>query len=224
MSDALDFFEKETLRKRAEQAATESGRRYKTLAEISPVGIFHTDETGYTTYVNPRWCEISGISCEKAIGNGWLNAVHEEDKDKLITGWVKATKDRMLSLSEYRFVHSDGSIVWVIGQAVPEVNSCNEVIGYVGTITNITERKLSEEKTKRSNTQLALSQKIAHIGYWEWDLINQAHYWSDEMYRLVGMENNQMPLDLDTYLLYVYPDDRKLLLEAHRLIIEKKHH
>ena len=83
---------------------------------------------------------------------------------------MKATKDRRLSVSEYRFVHRDGSIVWVIGQAVPEINSHNEVVGYVGTITDITERKIAEEETKRSNTQLALSQKIAAIGYWELDL------------------------------------------------------
>ena len=49
ISFALDFFEKERLRKKAEQAVVESGLRYKTLAEMSPVGIFHTDETGYTT-------------------------------------------------------------------------------------------------------------------------------------------------------------------------------
>lgn len=223
ISFALDFFEKETLRKKAEQAVVESSLRYKTLAEMSPVGIFHTDETGYTTYVNPRWCQISGMSCEDALGNGWLNAVHEEDKEKLLKGWVQATKDSRLSLSEYRFVHSDGSVTWVIGQAVPEINSQNHVIGYVGTITDITERKVSEEETKRSNIQLTLSQKIAHIGYWELDLNNQANYWSDEMYRLAGIENNQMPLDLDTYLLHVHPDDRDLVREAHRSVIETKH-
>ena len=223
ISFALDFFEKEALRKKAEQAVVESGLRYKTLAEMSPVGIFHTDETGYTTYVNPRWCQISGMSCEEALGNGWLNAVHEDDKEKLQIGWIQATKDSRLSLSEYRFVHSDGAVTWVIGQAVPEINSQNQVIGYVGTITDITERKVSEEETKRSNIQLTLSQKIAHIGYWELDLNNQATYWSDEMYRLVGIENNQIPLDLDTFLLYVYPDDRDLVREAHRSVTENRH-
>ena len=86
ISFALDFFEKENLRKKAEQAVVESGLRYKTLAEMSPVGIFHTDETGYTTYVNPRWCQISGITCDQALGNGWLIAVHEEDKETLFEG------------------------------------------------------------------------------------------------------------------------------------------
>ena len=64
-----------------EQELLNSQRRYKTLTESSPVGIFHTDAAGYTTYVNPRWCEITGLSPEEGLGNGWLKAVHENDRD-----------------------------------------------------------------------------------------------------------------------------------------------
>ncbi|HNL66301.1 MAG TPA: PAS domain S-box protein, partial [Ferruginibacter sp.] len=53
---ALEVFEKEEMRRKAEQGIVESERRYHTLAEVSPVGIFHTDAAGSTTYVNPRWC------------------------------------------------------------------------------------------------------------------------------------------------------------------------
>ena len=222
ISFALDFFEKEVLRKNAEQAIVDSSRHYETLAEMSPVGIFHTDETGYTTYVNPRWCEISGLSCAEALGNGWLTAVHEDDKEKLMAGWHEATKKLMLSTSEYRFIRRDGSIAWVMGQAVPEINSANEVVGYIGTITDITQFKITEEKIKRSNTQLSLSQQIAHIGYWELSLCDEPSYWSDEMYRLFDVQNNGATMDLNSYIQHVHPEDRELLLEAHRSVIEDK--
>jgi PAS domain S-box-containing protein len=91
--------EKETEAK----AILESERRYHTLAESSPVGIFHTDATGYTTYVNPRWCAISGLTFEEALGNGWLNAVHAEDRELLKEGWQEATKKQLVSSKEYRF-------------------------------------------------------------------------------------------------------------------------
>lgn len=144
ISFALDVLEKEVLRKKAEQAVLKSEKRYQTLTEISPVGIFHTDTTGYTTYVNPRWCEISGLSKKAALGNGWLNAVHAEDRQLIIQGWADATKHHKISLSEYRFVRPDGSIAWVMGQAIPEKNAKKEIIGYVGTTTDITERKKAE--------------------------------------------------------------------------------
>ncbi|MES2806587.1 MAG: PAS domain S-box protein [Bacteroidota bacterium] len=142
---ALEIFEKEALRKKAEEDIFESEQRYHTLTEVSPVGIFRTDATGYTTYVNPYWSQISGLSFEEAIGNGWFNAVHEEDKKTLISGWERASTNKETSLSEYRFVRPDGSIAWVMGQAIPEKNTRNEIVGYIGTITDITERKVAED-------------------------------------------------------------------------------
>ncbi|MFV5695219.1 PAS domain S-box protein [Flavobacterium sp. LB3P122] len=140
---ALEIFEKEALRKRAEEAVFESQERYHTLTEVSPVGIFRTDINGLTSYVNPRWCQISGLSDEEALGNGWLTAVHNDDKKIVLNDWEKATFNQEISLSEYRFVRSDGSISWVIGQAIPEKNAKNEIVGYIGTITDITERKIA---------------------------------------------------------------------------------
>ncbi|RKS92507.1 PAS domain S-box-containing protein [Flavobacterium limicola] len=141
---ALKVFEKEALRKKSEEKVFESEQRYQTLAEVSPVGIFRTDAAGLTTYVNPRWCEISGLSFEKALGNGWLKAVHDEDKNTLFNDWTQSSNKQESSISEYRFVRTDGSIAWVMGQAIPEKNSKNETIGYIGTVTDITERKITE--------------------------------------------------------------------------------
>ncbi|MFV8376634.1 PAS domain S-box protein [Flavobacterium sp. LB1P71] len=142
---ALEVFEKEALRKRAEEAVFESQERYHTLTEVSPVGIFRTDIKGYTTYVNPRWCQISGLSYEEALGNGWLTAVHDDDKKTLFNNWENATYNQEISLSEFRFVRPDGSVSWVMGQAIPEKNTKNEVVGYIGTTTDITERKIAAD-------------------------------------------------------------------------------
>jgi len=150
VSFALEVFEKESMRKNAEQAVMESERRYQTLAEVSPVGIFHTDEHGNTTYVNPRWCQISGMTYDEAMGNGWFNAVHEEDKERLRKGWEEATKKKEVSISEYRFVRPNGSIAWVIGQAIPERDAEGRIVGYVGTTTDITERKKAEAEIEKS--------------------------------------------------------------------------
>jgi PAS domain S-box-containing protein len=140
-----------------EQARTkekESENRYEQLATISPVGIFRTDQNGVTNYVNPMWCKISGLSFEEGLGDDWLKAVHSEDRENLINGWRESTRLQKASYSDYRFVHPDGTVVWVMGQASPEMNSENQVVGYIGTITDITERKRSEEQIRRLNADL----------------------------------------------------------------------
>lgn len=97
---ALENFEKDQQRKIAEAAVAASEKRYHTLTEISPVGIFHTDATGFTTYVNPYWTFISGMQADKALGNGWFDAVHPDDREALLKSWEKATGKQVISVSE----------------------------------------------------------------------------------------------------------------------------
>ena len=166
--------EKETEAK----AILESERRYHTLAESSPVGIFHTDATGYTTYVNPRWCDISGLTFEEALGNGWLNAVHTEDRKLLMEGWKEATKKQLVSSKEYRFVRRDGRTAWVLGQAVPEMSTVNEIVGYVGTITDITELKETEEIIKANEEKIKLIYNTTKDSLFLISIKNNRYYFS----------------------------------------------
>ena len=120
--------------------------KYQTLTNISPVGVFHTRSDGYTTFVNPKWSEISGLSAEDGLGSGWFNSVHPDDIEILKANWKKATLQKKVSKTEYRFLLKDGSVKWVLGQAVPEYDSEHKIIGYVGTITDITSIKLYQQE------------------------------------------------------------------------------
>jgi PAS domain S-box-containing protein/putative nucleotidyltransferase with HDIG domain len=143
-----------------ESLLRESEGKYQTLARISPVGIFRTNANGITTYVNPKWCEISGISFDNALGDGWLDAVHPDDKEKVSKGWQESTQRKEESSSDYRFVRPDGATAWVMGRAVPEMNSEGQIVGYVGTITDITERKQAEEQVQRQLQRLEALRRI----------------------------------------------------------------
>jgi|WetSurMetagenome_2_1015567.scaffolds.fasta_scaffold00558_7 PAS domain S-box-containing protein len=156
-------------RKKIEDSLRESRLLFQTLAEASPVGIFRTTLDGETTYVNPKWCELSGLSEQKALGKGWMKAVHPDDRGMLSIKWSTDTKERHESTSEYRFLRPDGSIIWVLGKAVPEMTE-NSILGYVGTITDITERKLSETKLKNSEERLKILFEYAPDAYYLSDL------------------------------------------------------
>ncbi|XZN91836.1 MAG: PAS domain S-box protein [Microcoleus sp.] len=132
-----------------------SEARYQILAEVSPVGIFYTDTLGNCLYVNERWCQIAGISCEEAFGTGWVKSIHADDRQRVFSEWYRAAQEKLPFKSEYRFQNLDNdSVRWVFGQAVGQIDENGEVKGYVGTITDLTERKQVEEENRLLNESL----------------------------------------------------------------------
>ena len=129
--------------------------RYQTLAEVSPVGIFYTDASGDCLYVNERWCQIAGMTCAEAFGKGWVQGIHPDDRDRIFAEWYRAIEEKLQFKSEYRFQHLDnGNVTWVFGQVVGKVGDNGQIKSYVGTITDITERKQIEDENKLLNESL----------------------------------------------------------------------
>ncbi|WP_372949814.1 ATP-binding protein [Mariniphaga sp.] len=158
--------------------------KYQTLTNISPVGIFHTRADGYTTFVNPKWCDISGLTMDEALGNGWMKAVHPNDIEQVKNVWKLATEQKRVSETEYRFLLHDGSVKWVLGRAVPEFDNQNQIIGYVGTITDITNLKIyqQEQITLRNKAEESNRLKSAFLA-------NMSHEIRTPMNGILGFAN-----------------------------------
>jgi PAS domain S-box-containing protein len=139
--------------KRLEQSLAESEKLFQTMAENISVGIFRTNREGNTIYVNPAWCSLSGATKVEAMGEGWLSHVHPDDQKEIIKGWVKAVETNSISNAEYRFIAADGKIVWVKGTAVPEFDDNGELMGYIGSVIDVTEIMNATETSHRA-TQL----------------------------------------------------------------------
>lgn len=143
-----------TERKQAEKALQESEQRFATLAETAPVGIFRTDIQGNCVYGNERSFEMIGLSLGESIGAGWATAIHPEDRDRVIAAWLSFVQQGIPYYCEHRFQRPDSSVIWVLGQAISEKDVDGNIIGYIGTITDITERKQSEQLLEAYNQLL----------------------------------------------------------------------
>ncbi|MBD2114289.1 MULTISPECIES: EAL domain-containing protein [Cyanophyceae] len=151
-----------TDRKQAELSLKDSEEQFRLLSEISPVGIFRNDIHGQCTYANAKTLEITGLSLEKNLGGGWGKYLHPDDRDWMYAAWSTFVEQTRLGQPatyyvEHRFLYQDGSLRWVLGQAVPEHNAQGELVGFIGTVTDITDRKQAQEKlTRELNRSKAL--------------------------------------------------------------------
>ncbi len=143
-----------TRRKDLELALTDSERHWQALIEATPVGVFETDAQGKCVFVNPRWLELTGLSLESAKGDGWAGALHPEDQAKIYAEWEASVAEGRPFKLEYRFLRPDGSVVWVLGQSCRLSASTGDLLGYLGTVTDISERKQAEAKLLDSENHL----------------------------------------------------------------------
>jgi len=135
-------------RQQAEQTVRESEQRYQALARIAPVGIFRTDVDGNCIYANERWCQMAGMHLEQALGEGWSAALHPEDHERVFAEWYQAAKTQVPFYTECRFQRPDGSVSWLLVRATAEQDIKGDVIGYVGTITDISKQKIIEDELR----------------------------------------------------------------------------
>ncbi|GEM_PF-1506178 len=140
-----------------------SEERYRTLAAVSPVGLYRTDLHGRCTYVNDHLCGLLGLAQEAVIGRVVTFSVHPDDMEWVLETWQTSASRNLPFHAEYRLMRSDNRIVWVMGNALSDKAPDGSAIGYVGTISDITERKQAEILLACQKRTLAMVASGWHI-------------------------------------------------------------
>lgn len=149
-----------TERVQSEEALRKSEQKYQVLTEISPVGIFQINLAGMLLYVNSRWSQITGMPVAEALGKSWMESVLSEDKAELSKAWQEVRNLNGVASGNFRLSRPDGSAAWVEYQIMPEKDLKENVISYVGTLNDITERKQDQEKIDSQLQRLSALHKI----------------------------------------------------------------
>ncbi|MFB2923556.1 MULTISPECIES: PAS domain S-box protein [Aerosakkonema] len=135
------------LRERQQVAAAlqQSEAEFRSLSENSPVGIIRMDARGRCTYTNPRCQAICGYTFDEALGDGWLEFVHPEDREWLIGQRSQTLSEQQEFSAEVRYIHKDGTIHFAQMRTSPLSRTSTQLIGHVGTVEDVTERRVIEQ-------------------------------------------------------------------------------
>lgn len=143
-----------------ERKATElllaSEKRFQALAQMAPAGIFRTADNGDCTYVNESWLRLTGQSDGEWQGSGWTRALHPDDAERVAKSWAENVAAEQPGDDEFRWLRKDGSIVWVHVVYGPEYDDARRITGYIGVVSDITERKQAQDQLAEREAQLTL--------------------------------------------------------------------
>ncbi|MFP4052049.1 MAG: PAS domain S-box protein, partial [Thermoplasmata archaeon] len=198
-------------RRNAEEAMKESEGKYKKLFHASPDLTYFLDKYGVFKEVNQAGLEILGYEREDIIGEHFsdLPFLPPETKEKITEKVKRRIQGKDVEPYVIEAEKKNGEQIYA------EVNSTlvrenGKPIGSIGIVRNTTERKKAEEELKESSSRLKRSQELAKVGSWELDPKTKKLTWSDETYRIFGVQKNKS-IDYQGFLDRVHPDDRDLV-------------
>ena len=199
----------------AELRASEA--RYRSLIHKVQTAIVLHDGQGRILDSNPLAQELLGLSAEQLLSKALIDpAWHFLREDgsvlpvaeypvSLVLSSRQPLRGQVTGISR----PDRGDVAWVLVNAEPECNDAGEIEQVIVSFVDITERKRAEEAIKKSEARLNEAQRIAQIGSWELDIVNNVLTWSEEIFRLFEIDPEKFCASYEAFLDAIHPDDRE---------------
>ncbi len=197
-------------RKRLEERLVDNEQQLRLALVASNTGIWSWDPSTNRVEWSPECFKIYGLEPGAFEGTGqhFFRLVHADDRER-VGATVRAALDAsILYQCEFRVLRPEGTTVWVENIGRLERIAPGAPLRMLGTITDVTARRQASEGLRRSEERLARAQRAARVGTWDWNVVTDEVYWTQEAWLLFGHEPFQGDVTYERWLSSVHPDDR----------------
>jgi PAS domain S-box-containing protein len=205
-----------TERKQIENKLHENQVFLKSILESSQLGIFVVDvideKKFIYKYINPTHEILSGVRADQIIGKSsdTLREFYDEKTVQLVNDLYNQCVQTRQSIEMEHSVQIDGEETWWFSKITPLINEQGQVHQLTGNALLITERKQAEDKRLESERKLINAQRLAQIGSWQWDVQTGEVEWTEEVFRIFGLDPEEFHPRIDSVMNRFHPDDRKI--------------
>ncbi|SOD92853.1 sensor histidine kinase [Spirosoma fluviale] len=205
-----------TTLRQSQLALEESEHRYRTLVNSMKEAVFQTDTAGLWTYLNPAWETITGFSVQESLGKLFLDYVLAEDQEhnqQLFEPMI--TRQKAYCRHEVRYIHKSGGYRWVEVFSQVTLNEQDELTGTTGTLTDITDRKQTEEILRDSEQRFReIAENVDEL-YWIRDLHSPKFlYMNPSFEKFSGVSVAELYQNPLIFADFIHEDDRAVILAA----------
>lgn len=190
----------------------ESEARYRALAETATDIVCRFDRQGRFLYVSPAAKTVLGRDPEDMLGKDCTGIIPPENLKQIgqiLTDYVAAGPDAPAPRYEYPAIKADGTSIWL--EATPRAvrDEAGRLVEFHDFVRDVTERKAAEAAQLELMETLRLAESLAGLGSWKLDLETGQTQWSNEVYRIHGVDRESFDPNLDDAVAFYHPDDRQ---------------
>ncbi|HET9704009.1 MAG TPA: ATP-binding protein [Vicinamibacterales bacterium] len=144
-----------------------SEQQFRLITELSPFHLFRAGPDGDATFLSPGFLSMTGLARDRALGFGWVEAVHPDDRDQLMAYWEQALHSGVVFQAEFRFRVATGEYRWYRARVVPDRNHDGRIIGWVGAAVDLHELHLALDEraaaVDRAEHALHVAEEASHL-------------------------------------------------------------
>lgn len=214
----LSIIHNVTERNESEARLKESQHFIRQVAETIPNVLYVYDlEKQQNVYCNKEIQEMIGYSRDEIAEKSSLTLMHPDDR-KIFnqkSQRYNSLKDSEVIETRIRYMGATGDWKWILSrEMIFKRNDSGEVTQILGIAQDISGELEATQKIINSEQQLNEAQNIAHLGSWEWDIIEDKVFWSDEMFRIFGYSPDEIIVNANTYFQHIHPEHRRLVKKS----------
>ncbi|MBB5694397.1 PAS domain S-box protein [Muricoccus pecuniae] len=218
--EVVEFVLDITDRREAEAALRASEERFRALVAASAAAVWTTDAQGLVCEDSPSWRALTGQSVEQWLGTGWADAVHLDDRAHVTEEWAAAVANGTPFDTEFRLRRADGEWRRVAARGVPVREPDGTVREWVGTNTDITDRRRAEEAQHAIEERYRLAVHATNDAIWDWDLRRDRIEWNEALHKAYGYRPEDVDPAGDWWLDHIHPEDRERVSRSIHAVID----
>ena len=193
--------------------------KYRLLVENQSDLLVKVDPDGSFIFVNNNYCKVFGKNEDELIGKKILPLVHKDDRESTEEAMKKLFVPPYSCYLEQRAMTQNGWR-WFGWSDKAVVNSIGEVESIIGVGRDITERVEAENHVKLNRKRLEIAEKMAKLGSWEFDTVNQNNWWSKQMYEFFRFNSEDGIPSINDYLEHIHPEDLDFVAHVLQTMME----
>jgi len=209
------------IRRALETQTRQAEDELRAIIDNAPVFLWSDLPDGYCDFLNQRWLTYFNLSLQEAQGAGWATLLHPDDAAHHLESWQKSVSTGTPFETEARFRRSDGEYRCFLTRAIPLHDKTGKIVKWYGTNIDIENLKRTERRLRQSEAYLAEAQRLSHTGTWAFNATTTL-YWSEESYRIWGLDPLQGLPSRETVWQRIHPDDRDRVYEEAQLALQQK--